>query len=334
MRSAPNPGAPSVSVVIPAYRASRDIGEALASVFRQTFADFEAIVVNDGSPDTVELERALAPYSSRVRYISQPNRGAAAARNCGVRASRGDLIAFLDADDLWMPAFLERQVEWLQRHPSCALVYCDALITGSTPLARRRFSDTAPSSGPVTLLGLLQQRCNIMLSTVVVRRSTLVAAAMFDESIARGHDADLWFRLALAGARMHYQPLVLAERRVRTDGLSGDRSAELTRAIGVFDRFGRNHDLPLAERIAVRVRIGQLRTELDIEEAKRRLVEGDFSAARARLSPHRPSSMKVRAAVVALRVAPRLLRRCYLALRHGSWAAARRPATMSGETAT
>jgi glycosyltransferase involved in cell wall biosynthesis len=306
---------PEVSVVIPAFRASRDIPDALASVFRQTFTDYEVIVVNDGSPDTPDLERALAPHQSQVRYIVQPNRGAAAARNTGIRASHGRFIAFLDADDVWLPEFLDRQVRFLIEHPACGLVYADAIISGETPLARRRFAQTAPSDGPVTLLNLLQQRCNIMLSTVVVRREPLIESGMFDESVRRGHDADLWFRLALDGADLQYQPLVLAERRVRAGGLSGTRRAELARAISVLYRFGQKHELDTRERTALRVRIMQLLMQFEVEEAKQRLIEGNFAAARTRLDLQRPASFKIRAARLALRIAPHLFRRVYLSFR-------------------
>jgi glycosyltransferase involved in cell wall biosynthesis len=309
---------PIVSIVIPAFRASDDIPDALASVFRQTFTDYEVIVVNDGSPDTPALERALAPHQSRIRYIAQPNRGAAAARNTGIRASRGRFIALLDADDVWLPEFLDRQVGFLMAYPSCALVYADAIISGDTPLARRRFAETAPSDGPVTLLNLLQQRCNIMLSTVVVRREPLIESGMFDESIKRGHDADLWFRLAWRGADLQYQPLVLAERRVRSSGLSGDQRSELARAISVLHRFGQKHQLGVRERTALRVRVMQLLMQLEIEEAKARLVEGNVDAARIRLDLHHPASLKIRAARLALRIAPHLFRRVYLTLRKAS----------------
>src|SRR5215212_5269413 len=105
---------PSVSVVIPAYNVAPYIPETLNSVFAQTFTEFEVIVVDDGSPDGEELERALKPYLDRVRYVRQENRGAGAARNRGVREARGEFIAFLDSDDLWMPEYLEKQVRFLR----------------------------------------------------------------------------------------------------------------------------------------------------------------------------------------------------------------------------
>jgi glycosyltransferase involved in cell wall biosynthesis len=315
MTNVQRPNSPAVSIVIPAFKASRDIADALVSVFRQTFTDFEVIVVNDGSPDTAELEAALEPHQLRLRYMIQPNLGAAAARNTGVRAARGEYLAFLDADDIWRPEFLERQVGFLEAHPGCALVYSDALITGETPLARRRFAQTAPSNGPATLNNLLGQRCNIMLSTVVTRRQAVIDAGLFDETVRRGHDADLWFRMARLGATLDYQPLVLAERRARADGLSGDRLSELTRAIAVLERFGRIHALSTEERTTLSARLDYLQTEIEVEEAKRRLVEGNFAAARTRLARYRPARLKIRAVRLGLIIAPRLLRRVYLSLR-------------------
>jgi glycosyltransferase involved in cell wall biosynthesis len=175
-----------VSVIIPAYRASADIPDALALVFAQTFSSFEVIIVDDGSPDATELEAAVAPYRNRVRYLVQRNRGAGAARNTGIRAARGRYVAFLDADDRWHEDFLRRQTCLLDAHPECGLVYSDAVISGDTPLAGQRFMDTAPSAGAVTLLSLIRQQCNIMLSTVVVRRTPLVEAGLFDEGLRAG----------------------------------------------------------------------------------------------------------------------------------------------------
>ena len=88
-------GSPLVSVIIPAYDVAEFIGDALNSVFAQTFSDFEVIVINDGSPDTAKLERVLGPYMSRIVYLKQENRGVSAARNTGIAAARGSLIAFL-----------------------------------------------------------------------------------------------------------------------------------------------------------------------------------------------------------------------------------------------
>jgi glycosyltransferase involved in cell wall biosynthesis len=306
---------PLVSVIIPAFRASVDIAQALASVHAQSFTDHEVILVNDGSPDTPELETAISPFRSHLRYIVQPNRGAASARNTGIAASRSRYVALLDADDRWYPGFLESQVHYLETRPRCALVYADARITGETPLSGQRFSDQAPSDGPVTLVSLLEQRCNIPLSTVVARREAIAAAGMFDETLRRGHDADLWFRMALQGAGIGYQMAVLAERRVRSTGLSGSPIDELTRAIHVLDQFDRTHDLSIDAKTAVRIRLDRLMSRLELERAKQRLAEGHVRAARRHLDASRERTLKVQATRLLLRVAPGLARRLYRAVR-------------------
>ena len=103
-----------VSVVIPAYRCSQYIAQAVQSVLAQTFPADELIVVNDGSPDTPLLEAALAPYKDRIRYIKQPTRGPSGARNTGIVQARGNYIAFLDGDDYWCSDHLAKQIEILQ----------------------------------------------------------------------------------------------------------------------------------------------------------------------------------------------------------------------------
>jgi glycosyltransferase involved in cell wall biosynthesis len=105
-----NPGnypADLVSVIIPAYNAAPYIKDALDSVFAQTYPHYQVIVVNDGSPDTPALEQVLQPYIHHVTYITQENRGLAGARNTGIRATNGSLVALLDADDIWKPDYLE-----------------------------------------------------------------------------------------------------------------------------------------------------------------------------------------------------------------------------------
>ncbi len=138
---------------MPAYNAAPYIGETLDSVFAQTFIDYEVIVVNDGAPDTLELERALVPYKSRIRYIKQENLGAGAARNEGLRAAQGEFIAFLDADDLWLPNYLEEQLKFIRAN-DFDLVCADAMHFGDSPLAGRTymeaFMETAPVEGELT----------------------------------------------------------------------------------------------------------------------------------------------------------------------------------------
>src|SRR5690242_5053753 len=105
----------TVSVIIPAYNSERYIADALRSVLAQTYMPQEIIVVDDGSSDGTA--RALDPFRSTIRYIYQKNRGEPAARNTGMREAKGDYIAFLDADDLWLPEKLDLQMTYLAAHP-------------------------------------------------------------------------------------------------------------------------------------------------------------------------------------------------------------------------
>ena len=114
---------PLVSGVVPAYNCARFIGESLDSVYRQTYGNWEVVVIDDGSTD--ETRAALAPHIGRIRYFYQENRGTAAARNAGVRQARGELIAFLDNDDIWLPEKLARQVQVMQGSLECGLVFTD-----------------------------------------------------------------------------------------------------------------------------------------------------------------------------------------------------------------
>ncbi len=142
---------PQVSVIVPAYRVTAYIKEAVDSVLAQTFEDFEIIVVNDGCPDTEALERVLEPYRSRISYLKlEKNVGLASARNAGILASKSQYIALLDADDLLEPKYLEVQLRILEADPTIDILYCDGRIFGDSPAAGRTTMELNPSEGEVT----------------------------------------------------------------------------------------------------------------------------------------------------------------------------------------
>ena len=115
---------PYVSVIIPAYNAGTTIAQTISSVLMQSFKDFEIIVVNDGSSDnTASIVEGLSKNDSRVKFISQSNRGVAVARNCAISAARGEFIAPIDADDLWHSTYLEKQIRNIRKDSDAALVY-------------------------------------------------------------------------------------------------------------------------------------------------------------------------------------------------------------------
>ena len=322
--------APAVSVVVPAYNVARFIAEALDSVFAQTFRDFEVVVVNDGSPDTEELERALAPYLGRVVYIRQGNRGPSAARNAGIGAARGHYVALLDADDAWLPEYLAEQTRALEARPELDLIYSDALLFGAGAGAGRSFMETCPSRGPVTVESLLSQACAVITSCVVARREALVAAGLFDERYRRSEDFHLWVRMAHRGARLAYQRKVLARHRVRPDSLAGDPSVMQECAMGVYADLTSELELTPRARALAAAEIEKYGSCLALSRGKRALAEGDYGRAASELSSARAllrgaglRALKLRLALLCLRAAPVLARRCYLKLGGGGRAGVR-----------
>ncbi|HEV2881253.1 MAG TPA: glycosyltransferase family A protein [Pyrinomonadaceae bacterium] len=305
-------GMPAVSVIVPAYNVSRYIADTLDSVFAQTFDGYEIIVVNDGAPDTEELERVLEPYRERIIYLKQENRGPSAARNTGIRAARAPLVGLLDGDDLWEPEFLSVMLDELERDASIGVLYCDAIYFGDSLEAGRSFMELNPSTGEVTFERLLAQECNIT-SSVVARRELLERAGLFDEGLRSSEDFDLWLRVLKAGGRVAYlrQPL-LRYRRHRAS-LSADPAWMCRHILRVMEKAERTLTLTDAEVAALRRQQRRYEGELHFNEGKRAFFAGDTETAIASLSKANAllSSRKLAFALRLLRLAPGALLRAY-----------------------
>jgi glycosyltransferase involved in cell wall biosynthesis len=219
---------PRVSVIIPCYNTAQFVAETLQSVFSQTYKDYEVVVVNDGSPDTPELERAIAPWRDRITYIHTENCGLAGARNNGIRASRGELVALLDSDDIWKPNYLAVQVCKLDEDPEADIVYPNAEVFGEGPSTHY-----LPSKGPVTYTSLIDESCVVMVS-VLARRTALQRAGLFDASLRSCEDFDMWLRCLKTGSRIIYHREVLLRYRRRPDSLSADPIWMCSNAIRVL----------------------------------------------------------------------------------------------------
>lgn len=301
---------PAISVIIPAYDVAPYIAHTIDSVLAQTLQEFEIIIVNDGSPDTDELERALAPYLQHIRYVRQRHGGASSARNRAMHEARGEFVAFLDGDDIWMSNYLEKQLEFLRTH-DYDLSYADALLFGDSPLAGKTFMETAPSHGPVTFRSLIRYKCNIITSGVVARRLKVIEAGLFDESLRNAHDFELWTRMVRSGARLGYQREVLLQYRCRSDSLSGNVMHRLSTELQVLTHIANNYDLTPAERKEVSRAIQLQQATIEVAEGKRNLIAKRFDEARTSLERGYSvlGGWKLRAAVLLVRFAPRLLRR-------------------------
>lgn len=186
--------APQVSVVIPAYNAAWCVAKAIDSVLAQNYRDFELIVVNDGSTDGTP--DVLARYGDAIRVINQPNGGMSDARNAGIKAANGELVAFLDADDWWLPTKLGRQVDLMGAQPELGFTSTAARVEDTEG---RLVNDWKCEhwDGPF-LVHLFQ--CNAGIaggsSALMVRRELLDRTGGYDEQLGGVEDADLWLRLA------------------------------------------------------------------------------------------------------------------------------------------
>jgi glycosyltransferase involved in cell wall biosynthesis len=265
-----------VSAIIPVYNGSATLREAIDSVLEQTFRGFELIVVDDGSTDTTPA--IIESYGSRLRAICQSNAGPAAARNEGIRAAQGDYLAFLDADDRWLPSMLDRTVAMLDSDRDCAVAYGNLLMVDSdgrslaTHLVGSNFAH-APSMAEI-----LTRMWPIMPSAALIRRSAFDACGGFVEEFRRAgfEDAFLWLMLREQG-HFRYIPEVLAAWRFswfpRPLKVQPDRHDRQTFARLVQQRYGIDASRLVAARIrATRSILGYA--------GLRALHQGDRQAAR------------------------------------------------------
>ncbi len=275
------------------------------SVFAQTYTDFEAVVINDGSPDTPELEKVLQPYMDRIFYIKQENKRCAGARNNGIRQSHGEYVAFLDSDDTWLPEHLSTQMQQFAQEPALDLVYSDGILLLDSD--QRLFMDKNPSNGEATFEALIVERCQIPISTVVARKQALLKAGLFDETLPRCDDYDMWVRTAFAGAKIGYNRKVGAKFFVgRPGSLSQSKARMIEGYWNILEKFKRTLPLKDADRVVVEKRAAQIRARYLLEEGKCKLEERQFDQARELISEANDYFRKpsLSAAVFGLKIAP------------------------------
>jgi glycosyltransferase involved in cell wall biosynthesis len=224
---------PAVSVIIPTYNYARFLPQALGSALRQTFRDFEILVIDDGSTDnTADVVR---PYLAdpRVSYHRVANGGPSRARNLGIGRARAGLLAFLDADDVWLPAKLEKQLAVLRRDLGLGLVY-----------SRRHFIDEegyeldcpepAPHRGNV--LEPLLAGNFICLTSCLIPRRVFEAVGAFDETLGQSEDYDLWLRIA-ERCRFAYVDEPLVGYRVGHASISRHVEERMRTVLFILRRF-------------------------------------------------------------------------------------------------
>jgi len=194
--------APTVSVLMPAYNGEKYIGQAIESVFKQSFSDLELIVVDDASTDGTMA--VVEKYKSDGRLVCvkfDDNHGVAAARNTALKHAQGVFVAFLDQDDMWLKNKLEIQVGFMRDNPDVAMVHSEILLINELGglIVQSDSSDDADVSMDVDIHNILPElfmKCDIQVLTVLLRKSVLDRVGWFNEKLAGVDDYELWLRVA------------------------------------------------------------------------------------------------------------------------------------------
>ena len=183
---------PKVSIILPAYNGEKFIAEAIDSVLNQTYGDFEIIVVNDGSTDrTAEI---LSKYGGKIRVISQANAGIAQARNVAISNSKGEYLAFLDQDDIWLEDKLEKQMEIFDKDKDVGMVYSGTFVMTAGNAELKSFDLKKPYKGMV--IEELLMNNFISTSAVVTKKECFDRVGLFDNSLSPCLDYDRWLYIA------------------------------------------------------------------------------------------------------------------------------------------
>jgi teichuronic acid biosynthesis glycosyltransferase TuaG len=260
---------PAVSVIIPAYNAEAFLGRAIRSVKAQSFRDYELVVVDDGSTDgTAEVARGF----EGIRYVLGPHQGEAGARNLGLAEAEGELVAFVDADDEWLPEKLARQVEFMEKLGS-SFSYTDSYVVRDGH--RVRYSTLAqPHDGKILspLIDDWLDQAFILPTEVVASRSLLKSAGGFEDGLPTpGHvDWGLWLKLALRGTRFDYldDPLALWYRG--HESVSSNAVEMVERYRVALEYFSTKYDFPPEARERLVRALARSNTTLAVELLKRR----------------------------------------------------------------
>lgn len=234
-------GKPKVSVIIPVYNSPNYVGQAVESVLSQTYHDCEIIVVDDGSTDRTRT--ALEPYLDRIKYVYQDNQGSAAARNRGICEAKGELIAFLDADDFFIvPEKLAAQVACFEAQPSLGCIQ-----TGWRIINQRGeiLSDIEPwHKIPELNLEAWLRWKPIRTSSIMIRRIWLEHVEGFDVKLRQSHDVDLALRLALMGCEAAWLPQITVCYRLHESNTTRNSLKQAQYVQAVLNKFFSRSDLP------------------------------------------------------------------------------------------
>lgn len=209
---------PKVSIIVPCYNAAKTVAETLESIQQQTLADWEAIVVDDGSTDdSADIINRYATNDERIRYVKQQNQGLASARNMGLQHAQGEFVNFLDADDLLLPEMLARTTLAFVDERESSVAYCSAILADESLVDMTATYEPVVEEFPFRELAAENA---LPCHCLVLRRDLFSRVGEFDRSLKHCHDWDMWLRIARLGVRFVRVPQALVVYRMRPASMS------------------------------------------------------------------------------------------------------------------
>jgi glycosyltransferase involved in cell wall biosynthesis len=277
---------PTVSVVIPTYNCATFLPAAIDSVLAQTFKDYEILVVDDGSTDATS--KVIAPYLDRVQFIRQENKGLAGARNAGIRVSRGEFIALLDADDTWLPDKLELQLPRFS-DPEVLIVFSDFSVEYSDGRSLPSYLAERPLAREGYVVDSYVRSRFLFPSTMVLRRNSMERCGLFDEEMLACEDVELFTRICLLG-KVSWIRKPLMVRYEGTHNITSNSQRMLHYMILAFTKvLAKEPDMPRSARITIERELGkhyQWRAHAALQQGKGEEARADSLRA-IRLDPKR-----------------------------------------------
>jgi glycosyltransferase involved in cell wall biosynthesis len=213
---------PRVTIIIPAYNAAAFLHDALNSVLRQTYSDWEVVLIDDGSTDNTRtlVNSYQESFNGKLKYIYQTNRGLPAARNTGIQNAHGEFIALLDADDVWLEERLERGVALMDGNPGLGLVHAKvARINVTGDIIERPPAPSRKYLSGMIAHHIYTRRAHLLCPTILFRKRCFDVVGPFDESMCATEDRDMWFRIARLYPVAYIED-VLAHYRISASSMS------------------------------------------------------------------------------------------------------------------
>jgi glycosyltransferase involved in cell wall biosynthesis len=269
---------PTISVVIPVYEAAAFVGEAVDSALGQTVAPLEIIVCDDGSTD--DLRSTLAPYGDRISIVHKEHGGLASAKNVGTQAASGEFVAFLDADNTYLPGYVEAVRELAAARPDLDVLATDAYLELNGQVYGRYYHGKARFVVDDQRTGIIHQ--HFIVGNAAFRRERLLTVGGFDETVV-AEDTDCLIRLILDGSRAGLIDEPLLVYRVRAGSLSSRRPRALRAAADALERAHSHPSLSPSERSFLEHELAVKRRETALAEAEEALRQGASSARRRSL---------------------------------------------------